>query len=131
MKTPNAKNLFDRFAKYLKSIDSRLQIDIKFDDDVNRFKIWVKYPGINRWWPWYYCFDMDVDLQLFFLGRNLPNRDALVYNNVICYGFTSIFENESINSIDLLDPQTYYIFQTIGLPQSLEEISIKFDLLGI
>jgi hypothetical protein len=131
MKALSAKNLFDRFAKYLKSIDSRLQIDIKMANDVKRFKIWVKYPATKHWFPWYYCFDMDVDLQLFFLGQNLPNRDTLVYNNVISYNFKSIFETESINDIYLLDSQTYHIFQTIGLPQSLEEISIKFDLLGI
>jgi hypothetical protein len=131
MKTPSAKNLFDRFAKYLQCIDSCVQIDIKFADDVKRYKIWVKYPATNRWLPWYFCFDMDVDLQLFFLGHNLPNRDTLVYNNVIRDDFTSIFENKSINNINFLDPQTYHIFQIIGLPQSLEELSIKFDLLGI
>ncbi len=131
MKTPNANNLFDRFSKYLKSINSRVQIDIKFDDDVNWHKIWVKYPNTKHEYQWYFGFNLDIDLQLFFLGQNLPNRDTLVYNNVIDDSFTSIFENESINSIDLLDPQTYHIFQTIGLPQSLEEISITFDLLGI
>jgi hypothetical protein len=131
MKTSSAKNLFDRFAKYLQSINSRVQIDIKFSDAAKRFKILVKYPNTNQRFMWYSGFDLNVDLQLFFLGQNLPNRDTLIYNNVISYGFTSIFENESINSIDILDPQTYHIFQTIGLPQSLEEISIKFDLLGI
>ena len=66
----------------------------------------------------------------FFLGNAINNRDALIDSGIILPVYMSVFK--IISDMKLLDDQTTKaIFKPIGIPQSLEEISIKFDLLGI
>ncbi len=130
MKNSIAKVLFDRFSRYLKSINSELQIVLKPENGMNRSCIWVKYPGRTEYSPWYNGIDIDVDLHLFFLGQFIPDRTNLIQSDIIHYYYTSVFENSNINC-DKLDSTTHSIFQSIGLPRSLEELLIKFDILGI
>lgn len=130
MKNSIAKVLFDRFSRYLKSINSELQIALKPMHDIHKPCIWVRYPrGANRG-HWYNGIDIDVDLQLFFLGQFIPDRTNLIHLGIIHHYYTSVFENSNINC-DKLDSTTRSIFQVIGLPRSFEELIIKFDILGI
>ena len=130
MKNSIAKVLFDRFSRYLKSINSELQIALKPVNDIHRPSIYVKYPGCTDYSQWYNGIDTDVDLQLFFLGQFIPDRTNLIHSNIINLYYSSVFENTAINC-DKLDSTTYGIFQAIGLPRSFEELLIKFDILGI
>lgn len=130
MKHSIAKILFDRFSRYLKSINSELQIALKPMDDIHKPRIWVRYPCGANCGHWYNGIDIDVDLQLFFLGQFIPDRTNLIQSDIIHYYYTSVFENSAINC-DKLDSTTHNIFKAIGLPRSLEELLIKFDILGI
>jgi hypothetical protein len=94
-------------------------------------RIQVLYPGNTKWSTWYLDVDIDTNLQLFFLGNAINNRDALIDSGIILPIFTSIFETLSNNYAVTNNPSIKNLVQLIGVPQSLEEISIKFDLLGI
>jgi hypothetical protein len=130
MKNSIAKVLFDRFSRYLKSINSELQIALKPMNNIHKPRIWVRYPGGTNCGHWYNGIDINVDLQLFFLGQFIPDRTNLIHSDIIHHYYTSVFENSNINC-DKLDSTTYGIFQAIGLPRSFEELLIKFDILGI
>ena len=130
MKNSIAKILFDRFSSHLTSINSNLQITLKPENGMCRSCIWVKYPSRTEYAPWYHGIDVDVDMQLFFLGQFLPDRTNLIDSDIINHYYTSVFENSNTNC-DELDSTTRSIFQVIGFPRSLEELLIKFDILGI
>lgn len=130
MKNSIAKVLFDRFSRYLKSINSELQIVLKPSHSIHRPRIWIKYPGCTDYSHWYNGIDIDVDLQLFFLGKAISDRTNLIHSGIIHPDYTSVFENSNVNCDDL-DSTTRSIFQSIGLPCSFEELLIKFDILGI
>ena len=130
MKNSIAKILFDRFSSHLTSINSNLQIALKPENSMHKSCIWVKYPCRTEYAPWYNGIDVDVDMQLFFLGQFLPDRTNLIYSAIINHYYTSVFENSNTNC-DELDSITRSIFQVIGFPRSLEELLIKFDILGI
>jgi hypothetical protein len=129
MKDNLARNLFERLAKHLRSIDSDIAIKICIHGD--KQSIHVKYLN-DEWNSWYKCIDINIDLQLFFLGQNLDNRDELLKNNMISTRFSSFFEYALIIDPEDLDAQTYNLLHSIGYSyKSLEELQIKFDLLGI
>ena len=129
MKDNLARNLFKRLAKHLRSIDSDIAIKIYRCKDKQSIRVRHQNSG---WYSWYLHENIDVDLQLFFFGQNLENRDELLENNMIYARFESFFDYAlSINPKDL-DIKTYNIVHSIGNGyKSLEELQIKFDLLGI
>lgn len=129
MKDNLARNLFKRLAKHLRSIDSDIAIKIYRCRDKQSIR--VKYPNDSGWYSWYLYEDIDVDLQLFFFGQNLENRDELLENNMIYAHFESFFDY-ALSIAEDLDAKTYNLVHSIGNDyKSLEELSIKFDLLGL
>lgn len=129
--TVNVFDLFNRFKRCLENIHSNLEIKIsKYDD--NMFKnerVCVKFPPSTIPSVWYFDVDIETNLQLFFLGKAINNRDALIDTGIIAPSFTSIFE--ALYNFSCINQSTKNLVQLIGIPQSLEELSIKFDLLGI
>jgi hypothetical protein len=128
----NVFDLFNRFKRYLENTHSNLEIQIsKYDNMFKNERIYVKLPPSVISSVWYFDVDIETNLQLFFLGTAINNRDALIDSGIILPIFTSIFETLSNNYAVTNNPSIKNIVQLIGVPQSLEEISIKFDLLGI
>jgi hypothetical protein len=126
--TINIFDLFNRLKQRLEIMHSRFKIRIfKHADNMNE-RIQVLYPGHTEWSTWYLDVDIETNLQLFFLGNAINNRDALIDSGIILPVYMSVFKLISDMNYD---QTTKAIFKPIGIPQSLEEISIKFDLLGI
>lgn len=129
MKDNLARNLFKRLAKHLRSIDSDIAIKIYRCKDKQSIR--VKYPNDSGWYSWYMGKDIGVDLQLFFFGQKLDNRDELLENSMIYARFESFFDY-ALSIVEDLDNTTYNLVHSIGNGyKSLEELSIKFDLLGL
>ncbi len=129
MKENLARNLFKRLAKHLRSIDSNIAIQIYRYKDKQSIR--VKYPNDSNWYSWYLHKDIDVDLQLFFFGQNLDNRDELLENSMIYACFESFFDY-ALSIVEYLDAKTYNLVRSIDNDnKSLEEISIKLDLIGV
>jgi hypothetical protein len=127
--TINIFDLFNRLKQRLEIMHSRFKIRIfKHTDDMNE-RIQVLYPGNTKWSTWYLDVDIDTNLQLFFLGNAINNRDALIDSGIILPIYMSVFK--LISDLNLDDQAINAIFKPIGIPSSLEELSIKFDLLGI
>lgn len=125
----NVFDLFNRFKRCLENIQSNLEIQIyKYDSYVNE-RICVKYPHDDRPSMWYFDVDIETNLQLFFLGEAINNRDTLINAGIIGSGFISIFG--MISNFGYANQTTKNLVQLIGIPSSLEELEIKFDLLGI
>lgn len=128
--TVNVFDLFDRFKRCLESIQSNLEIKIsKFDHWFNNERVCVKLPSDKLPSVWYFDIDIETNLQLFFLGKAINNRDVLIDTGIIVPVFTSIFE--TLSNCSSVNQSTRNIVKLIGIPSSLEELEIKFDLLGI
>lgn len=125
----NVFDLFDRFKRYLENIQSNLEIQISKYDSYDNERVCVKFPSSKIPSVWYFDVDIETNLQLFFLGKAINNRDALIDAGIIGPGFTSIFE--LISNFGYGNKSTKKLVQLIGIPSSLEELKIKFDLLGI
>ena len=127
----NVFDLFNRLKHQLEIMHSRFKIRIfKNVNDVNeRIQVLYPDPGCNEWSTWYHDVDIETNLQLFFLGDAINNRDALVDSGIILPIFKSVFV--MVPDLNLDDQTTTTIFNSIGIPSSLEELEIKFDLLGI
>lgn len=126
----NVFDLFDRFKRCLENIRSNLEIKIsKYDNAFKNERVCVKLPSDKLPLAWYFDVDIETNLQLFFLGKAINNRDALIDAGIIVPIFTSIFE--TLSNFSGVNQSTRNIVKLIGIPSSLEEIEIKFDLLGI
>jgi hypothetical protein len=73
----------------------------------------------------------DIAIQLFFLGQNMQNIDEVLKFDPFKKLYRSIFESTVINNKHNLDAKTYKLFECIKNSKSLEEISIKLDLIGV
>lgn len=126
----NVFDLFDRFKRCLENIQSNLEIKIsKFDNVFKNERVCVKLSSSTTPSVWYCDVDIETNLQLFFLGKAINNRDALIDAGIIIPIFTSIFE--TLSNFDYVNKPTKELIQLIGIPSSLEELEIKFELLGI
>ena len=126
----NVFDLFNRFKRCLENIQSNLEIKIsKFDNVFKNERVCVKLSSSTTPSVWYRDVDIETNLQLFFLGKAINNRDALIDAGIIIPIFTSIFE--TLSNFDYVNKPTKELIQLIGIPSSLEEIEIKFELLGI
>lgn len=123
------RNVFDRFAAYLKSIDSKIDIVIEADNYSN-IVIEINVPGANNLCFWYEYVNIDIAIQLFFLGQNMQNIDDLLKFNPFKELYRSVFESTVINNKHNLDARTYKLFEYLKNSKSIEEISIKLDLIG-
>lgn len=124
------RNVFDRFAAYLKSIDSKIDIAIGTDNYGN-VGIEINFPEVNSPQVLYVGMNTDIAIQLFFLGQNMQNIDELLKFDPFKKLYRSIFESTVINNRHNLDAKTYTLFEYIKNSKSIEEISIKLDLLGV
>ena len=124
------RNVFDRFAAYLKSIDSKIDIAIGADNYGN-VGIEINFPEANSPHILYIGMNTDIAIQLFFLGQNMQNIDELLKFDPFKELYRSIFESTVINNRHNLDAKTYTLFEYIKNSKSIEEISIKLDLLGV
>jgi hypothetical protein len=124
------RNVFDRFAAYLKSIDSKIDIAIGADNYGN-VGIEINFPEVNSPQVLYVGMNTDIAIQLFFLGQNMQNIDELLKFDPFKKLYRSIFESTVINNRHNLDAKTYTLFEYIKNSKSIEEISIKLDLLGV
>ena len=124
------RNVFDRFTSYLKSIDSKIDISIGTDNYGN-VGIEINFPEVNSPQVLYVGMNTDIAIQLFFLGQNMQNIDELLKFDPFKKLYRSIFESTVINNRHNLDAKTYTLFEYIKNSKSIEEISIKLDLLGV
>ena len=128
----NVFDLFNRFKRYLENTHSNLEIKISnYDNTFKNERVCVKFPPATVPSIWYFDVDIKTNLQLFFLGKAINNRDALIDSGIIFHNFISIFESLYNYHYHTDNQPIKNIIQLIGIPQSLEELSIKFDLLGI
>lgn len=124
------RNVFDRFAAYLKSIDSKIDIAIG-PDNYGNVGIEINFPEVNSPQVLYVGMNTDIAIQLFFLGQNMQNIDELLKFDPFKKLYRSIFESTVINNKHNLDAGTYKLFEYIKNSKSIEEISIKLDLIGV
>lgn len=124
------RNVFDRFAAYLKSIDSKIDIAIGADNYGN-VGIEINFPEANSLQVLYAGINIDIAIQLFFLGQNMQNIDEVLKFDPFKELYRSIFESTVINNKHNLDAKTYKLFECIKNSKSIEEISIKLDLIGV
>ena len=124
------RNVFNRFAAYLKSIDSKIDIAIGADNYGN-VGIEINFPEVNSPQVLYVGMNTDIAIQLFFLGQNMQNIDELLKFDPFKALYRSIFESTVINNKHNLDAKTYKLFEYIKNSKSIEEISIKLDLIGV
>ena len=117
------RNVFDRFAAYLKSIDSKLNIAIGADNYGN-VGIEINFPEVISPQVLYVGMNTDIAVQLFFLGQNMQNIDELLKFDPFKKLYRSIFESTVINNRHNLDAKTYTLFEYIKNSKSIEETTI-------
>ena len=124
MENSLAYSLFKRIRAYLEKIGSSITIDVSIDDSY--IHLYIK-PMRQRALAecWYSNLNTQLDnINMFLIGKYCDGRSAPPFRSFFQY------YNDNINDLDINIPLRQFIY-FIGSPNSLEELEIKMNLLGI